>query len=105
MERVRKHECELGVSNLPARGAHRDGLAENYVCMRWLKTRDKTRKMVMHTRETDRTDESDVDDVLVTETCCPEVNFVLGWDRQDLADGRWREEGHLRGCEKGTMND
>ena len=73
--------------------------------MRWLETRNKIRKMVVHTRETDRADESDVDDVLVTETCGPEVNFVLGWDRQDFSDCGWREEGHLRGCEKGTTND
>ena len=31
----------------------------------------------------------------MTETCGAKVNFVLRWDRQNVAYCWWREEGHL----------
>ncbi len=47
------------------------------------------------TRETNRADKADVDDVLVAETGSTEVYLVLSWDGQGFTNGRWGEEGHL----------
>jgi hypothetical protein len=61
------------------------------VRIRWTK-RTITR---MLTGQTDGTDETDVDDIFVTEACCAEIDLVLSGYGDDLANGRRRQKGHL----------
>ena len=47
------------------------------------------------TRQTDGTDESNVHNVLVTETRRSKINLVLGRDGKNFANRGWGQERHL----------
>lgn len=68
----------------------------------WQKTEDFGKDQVdkrtitrKPTGQTDGTDESDIDDIFVTEACCAEIDLVLSGYGDDLANGRRRQKGHL----------
>ena len=72
------------------------GLADKrLICLvgiRWTKSKI-TRRIL--TGQTDGTDETDVDDIFVTEACCAEIDLVLSGYGDDLTNGRRGQKGHL----------
>lgn len=62
-------------------------------------------KKERRTRETDGTDEADVDYIFVAEAGCTEIYLVLGWDGEYFANrGRWekRHLGRVSECREGS---
>lgn len=49
------------------------------------------------TRQADGADETNVHNILVTETCRSEINLVLRRDSKNFANRRWGKERHLEG--------
>ena len=55
------------------------------------------------TGQTHRADKSNINDVLVTEAGSPEIDSVLGGNDENLANGRWGQEGHLDRIDQDTL--
>jgi hypothetical protein len=72
------------------------GLAgRRLACLLGIRRTERKITTRMPTGQTDGTDETDVDDIFVTEACCAEIDLVLSWHCDDLANGSRRQEGHL----------
>lgn len=53
-------------------------------------------KLGARTRQADGTDETNVHDVLVAETCRSKIDLVLRRNGENFANGRWGKKRHLR---------